>query len=206
MRGPGSTRTPGRFLDESGTRQETINFMPRSLGEGSSTDSRWSVTRQTETAGDHLLVCLACGSAQGSAISRRYAGGRCEKQLHEHQMPLKRLNWGSNCHPIRSILCSSALVSARSIRRTAVERRELGTIKELVNRPQGEVLTHYEPQMNMSQGGDGHLNQAVVLRIELNEGVAVEEDSTEAESWHPLPYPYSALVMRVDGGALPCII
>lgn len=54
------------------------------------------------------------------------------------------------------------------------------TIKELVNSPHGEVLTHCEPQMNMLQGGDGHLNQAVVLRIELNEVVGVEEDFTEA--------------------------
>lgn len=43
--------------------------------------------------------------------------------------------------------------------------------------------------MNMLQAGDGHLNQTVALRIELNESVAAEEWS-EAGSWRPLPYPY----------------
>lgn len=54
-------------------------------------------------------------------------------------MPLKGLDWGFNCHPIRLVRCSVALVSVCSIRRTAVESRELGTIKELFNRPQGTV-------------------------------------------------------------------
>lgn len=35
----------------------------------------------------------------------------------------------------------------------------------------GQVLTHRGPQMNMLQDGHGHLNQAVVLRIELSECV-----------------------------------
>lgn len=33
----------------------------------------------------------------------------------------------------------------------------------------GQVLTHRRPQMNMLQDGYGHLNQAVGLRIELND-------------------------------------
>ena len=74
---------------------------------------------------------------------------------------VERLDWRAKCHPIRLVWCSAATVSVFSIRRTVVEKRELGTIRRLFNQPQGRSLTHREPQMNMLQDGDSHLNQAV---------------------------------------------
>lgn len=105
------------------------------------------------------------------------------------QDAVEGLDWRLNCHPIRLVIVQRRNVSMCSIRRTAVEKRELGTIRKRFNQPQGGILTLCEPQMNMLQDGDGHLNQTVALRIELNESVAAE-GSTEVESWQPLPYPY----------------
>lgn len=86
--------------------------------------------------------------------------------------------WTGGRTAIQSVWYGAALHWSQCVRfdERQSSREKLGMIKERFNRPQGAFLTHREPQMNMLQDGDGHLNQAVALRIELNETIAVEED------------------------------